>query len=85
MNTLGHFFQKEMNGESFSDQLREGRLLQITVNRAERSVRLVVEFPQLLDYGELKKLRQVLEGPASPCAWPTAAMISLPPAIPTSS
>ena len=64
MNTLGHFFQKEMNGESFSDQLREGRLLQITVNRAERSVRLVVEFPQLLDYGELKKLRQVLEGPA---------------------
>ena len=65
MNTLGHFFQKEMNGESFSDQLREGRLLQITVNRAERSVRLVVEFPQLLDYGELKKLRQVLEKPVS--------------------
>ncbi len=64
MNTLGHFFQKEINGESFSDALRAGEILQITVNRAERAVRLVVEFPQLVEYSELKKLETVLEGPA---------------------
>lgn len=65
MNTLGHFFQKEMNGESFSDQLREGRLLQITVNRAERSRAAGGGIsPAAGITGELKKLRQVLEGPA---------------------
>ena len=64
MNTLGQFFQKELNGESFSDVLRAGELVQITVNRAERSARLGVRFPQLVEYSELRKLERVLEGPA---------------------
>ena len=64
MNTLGQFFQKELNGESFSDALRAGELVQITVNRAERSARLGVRFPQLVEYSELRKLERVLEGPA---------------------
>ena len=64
MNILGHFFQKEINGESFSQELREGEILQIMVNRAERSVQMAVRFPRLVDYSELKKLEQVLEGPA---------------------
>lgn len=64
MNTLGQFFQKELNGESFSDALRAGELVQITVNRAERSARLGVNFPQLVEYSELRKLERVLEGPA---------------------
>lgn len=34
------------------------------VNRAERSVQMAVRFPRLVDYSELKKLEQVLEGPA---------------------
>ena len=55
MNTLGQFFQKELNGESFSDALRAGELVQITVNRAERSARLGGRFPQL---------ERGLEGPA---------------------
>ena len=38
--------------------------MQITVNRAERSARLGVRFPQLVEYSELRKLERVLEGPA---------------------
>ncbi len=64
MNILGDFFQKEINGESFSQNLRDGEILQITVNRSERSVEMMVRFPRLVEYGELKKLEHVLEGPA---------------------
>lgn len=64
MNILGHFFQKEINGESFSQELREGEILQITVNRSDRSVQMAVHFPRLVEYSEVKKLEHVLEGPA---------------------
>ena len=61
---MGHFFQKEINGESFSQDLRDGEIVQITVNRSDRSVQMVVRFPRFVEYTELKKLEHLLEGPA---------------------
>ena len=64
MSILGDFFKNEMNGESFSQALQAGELRQVTVNRQERSAVLVVDFPRFVEYGELKKLEALLEGPA---------------------
>ena len=64
MNTLGNFFQKEINGEHFSKEIYDGELVQLLVNRKEKSVRIVVGFPQLIDYGELLRLEKLLKGPA---------------------
>ena len=64
MSILGDFFKNEMNGESFSQALQAGELRQVTVNRKERSAVLVVDFPRFVEYGELKKLEALLEGPA---------------------
>ena len=64
MSILGDFFKNEMNGESFSQALQAGELRQVTVNRQERSAVLVVDFPRFVEYGELKKLESLLEGPA---------------------
>ena len=63
MSILGDFFKNEMNGESFSQALQAGELRQVTVNRQERSAVLVVDFPRFVEYGELKKLEALLEGP----------------------
>ncbi len=63
MNTLGNFFQKELNGQSISQELRDGEIIGLWLNREDRSVRIAARFPALVDYGDLKKLERLLEGP----------------------
>ena len=40
LNTLGTFFQKELAGESFPQELLAGEIAHLTVNRQERLVRV---------------------------------------------
>ena len=64
MNTLGNFFRRELNGETFPEALLSGEIRNFSVNRQERSVRIAASFSEFVEYQELKHLEQVLEGPA---------------------
>lgn len=64
MNTLGNFFQKELAGKGFGEVLLEGEILHFTVSRQDRSVRVAAAFSEFVEYEELRKLEQALEGPA---------------------
>ena len=64
LNTLGTFFQKELAGESFPQELLAGEIAHLTVNRQERLVRVEARFPAFVEYGDLQRLSKVLEGPA---------------------
>ena len=64
MNTLGNFFQKELAGKEVAKVLLEGEILHFTVGRRDRSVRVGAAFSEFVEYEELKKLEQALEGPA---------------------
>ena len=64
MKTLGDFFQKELNGHSFSANLLQGELDGILLNREDRSMRIAARFPAFVEYREIKEAAQALEGPA---------------------
>ena len=64
MKTLGDFFQKELNGHSFSANLMQGELDGILLNREDRSMRIAARFPAFVEYREIKEAAQALEGPA---------------------
>ena len=64
MKTLGDFFQKELNGHSFSANLLQGELDGILLNREDRSMRIAARFPAFVEYSEIKEAAQALEGPA---------------------
>ena len=64
LNTLGTFFQKELAGETFPQELLAGEIAHLTVNRQERLVRVEARFPAFVEYGDLQRLSKVLEGPA---------------------
>lgn len=64
MNTLGHFFRKELNGETFPQALLEGRIANFSVNRNDRWVKITARFSEFVEYQVLKDFSKVLEGPA---------------------
>ena len=64
MNTLGNFFSKELTGQELPPALLEGELLSFTVDRRQRTVKIDAKFPRFVEYGELQRFSQVLQGPA---------------------
>ncbi len=64
MNTLGQFFQKELNGKTFPEAVLNGEICSFSVSRADRSVKIFARFSQFVEYGELKCLCEALEGSA---------------------
>ena len=64
MNTLGSFFRKELNGQTFPEELLSGGILNFSVSRQDRSVKIHVDFPSFVEYSEIKRLEKALEGPA---------------------
>lgn len=64
MNTIGQFFEKELNGRDFPECLLQGEILGFTVNREDRAVKIAVRFPQFVEYADIKGLAGALDGPA---------------------
>ena len=64
LNTLGNFFRRELNGETFPDELMNGEIRNFSVSRQDRSVRINAEFSTFVEYAELRRLEKMLEGPA---------------------
>ena len=52
MNTLGSFFRKELNGQTFPEELLSGGILNFSVSRQDRSVKIHVDFPSFVEYSE---------------------------------
>jgi len=64
LNTLGDFFQKEIDGQSFSEALLGGEIQSFSVSRENRAVKIAVRFFEFVEYEEIMRLSQALEGPA---------------------
>ncbi len=64
MNTLGKFFQKELEGTPFPSVLLDGEITNFSVNRGDRAVKISARFSEFVEYGELLRLSEALEGPA---------------------
>ena len=73
MRSIGEFFQGELKGEAFSPALLAGEIEELAVNREDQSVRVSVRFSNFVEYGELQRLSEQLQGPGlrrlrfSPC------------------
>ncbi len=63
MRSIGEFFQGELKGKAFSPALLAGELEELAVNREDQSVQLWVRFPDFVEYGELQRLSEQLQGP----------------------
>lgn len=64
MNTLGKFFQKELEGKTFPTVLLDGEITNFSVNRGDRAVKISARFSEFVEYAELLRLSEALEGPA---------------------
>ncbi len=64
MNTLGNFFHKELNGQTFPEDLLNGEILNFSVNRDDRAVKISARFSEFVEYGEMQRLCEALTGPA---------------------
>ncbi len=64
MNTLGKFFQKELEGKTFPTVLLDGEITNFSVNRGDRAVKISARFSEFVEYVELLRLSEALEGPA---------------------
>lgn len=60
MKELGEFFSKEIAGEKFSDALKSGELREISIGRAEKSLRLSARFSDFIEYSEIKQFESAL-------------------------
>ncbi len=64
MNTLGKFFQKELEGKTFPTVLMDGEITNFSVNRGDRAVKISARFSEFVEYTELQRLSEALTGPA---------------------
>lgn len=64
MTTLGKFFEKELQDQKLSEAVLSGEIVNFSVNRAERMVKIAVRFPQFVEYDEIAGLCDILQGPA---------------------
>lgn len=64
MATIGTFFAKELNEHTVSEALRAGEILNFSVNRSDRAVKVSVRFAEFIEYAELTALSQALQGAA---------------------
>ncbi len=64
MNTLGNFFRRELNGKTFPEALLNGEIRNFSVNRRDRAVRITALFSEFVEYEDVKRLEEALEGPA---------------------
>jgi len=64
LNTLGKFFQKELEGKTFPTFLLDGEITNFSVNRGDRAVKISARFSEFVEYAELLRLSEALEGPA---------------------
>jgi len=64
LNTLGKFFQKELEGKTFPTVLLDGEITNFSVNRGDRAVKISARFSEFVEYAELLRLSEALEGPA---------------------
>ena len=62
MSSIGEFFKKETNGKDFPPALMDGEIRQMTVNRADRTIRISARFSQFVAYPDLQRLASCLEG-----------------------
>ncbi len=65
LNTLGSFFQRELEKSSFSQELLAGRIVNLAISRKDRVVKVNTAFPEFVAFEELKKLEKALEEPNS--------------------
>lgn len=64
MNTLGNFFRKEIKESEFSEIMLSGLIMKFTVNREERIVKIQAKFSEFVEYNEVKRMEETLEGSA---------------------
>ncbi len=64
MNTIGSFFEKELKGKTFPESLLNGEISGFSVNREDRAVKISARFSQFVEYADLLRLAEALEGPA---------------------
>ncbi len=64
MNTIGSFFRKELEGQTLPGPVLDGEILNLSVNREDRAVKLSVRFSEFVEYSELRRLCEALTGPA---------------------
>lgn len=64
MTTLGKFFQKELIGREVPQAALEGEIVNFSVNRSDRAVKVSARFSDFVEYEELTRLCAALQGPA---------------------
>ena len=64
MTTLGKFFQKELIGSQVPQAVLDGEIVNFSVNRSDRAVKVSARFSDFVEYEELVKLSTALQGPA---------------------
>ncbi len=63
MTTIGAFFQKELNGETFPQALLAGEITGMAISRADRSIQVSARFSQFVEYEDIQRLGRKLQGP----------------------
>lgn len=61
MNTVGSFFRNELEGKTFSQELLDGMIQNLSMNHQERAVVFNVSFPKIVEYSQIRRLTQTLE------------------------
>ena len=72
MTTIGAFFQKELNGETFPQALLAGEITGMAISRADRSIQVSARFSQFVEYEDIQRLGRKLQGYDAPDAVLTA-------------
>ena len=62
MNTLGKFFEKEING-TFDEKILSGKIKNFSIDKTEKKLDIVVEFTDFLEYEDLKRFGTAIGGP----------------------
>ncbi len=62
MHRVGDFFQRELEGKSLPEALLQGELQSFTLNRAEQAVTMAVRFFDPVEYVQLRRMGEMLEG-----------------------